>query len=99
MIAWVPSVIGLLMGLAIVVGNPVVGYIEFRKGQGYSSIPFIGGIALFGGVFLLPINTPLPRWIMASLAMCLDYTISLGIPFLAFVLIKDFAGSIGPKTG
>ena len=87
---WIASIALIGLGLFFIVSQWV--YVLFifdrSKDGGYSFAPIVSGLMLFFGVLLLPVELPIPRLLAAFLAMCLDHTISIGIPWLFVLLLR-----------
>jgi len=90
---WIASITLIGLGLLFFVSQWIYVLFIFDKTKdgGYSFAPFISGVLLFLGMLLLPVELPIPRVLAATLAMCLDHTISIGIPWLIWMLLRgDF---------
>ena len=60
---------------------------KIERDGSYTFPPFLFGIMLFVGVLLLPVELPISRWIIAPVALCIDFT----IPMFVFMLVRgDF---------
>ena len=64
---------------------------KIERDGSYTLAPFLLGLMIFVGVLLLPVELPVNRWLLATIAMCFDITIPM-FPFaLLYMLIHgDF---------
>jgi len=80
-LSWFLSIPLLLVGTLLAVGNglAIVGLaVDALRGRSRATsfmLPCVGGVLLFGGVLLLPLDLPFNRLLSASLAACLDLSL------------------------
>ena len=72
-----------LIAVVFIVGNPVACWQARRRGRGYSSVPFIGGVAGAGACLCCPVHGV---GYFAWVPLLLDVTIVRFVAFLVGVV-------------
>ena len=85
---WV-SIILLSLGAFFIICDWIGVYLSTKREGGYTFAPFIGGMFLFVGMMLIPIEFSLPKLLAAFIVMCFDLTISLMLPMMTVDWFKS----------
>jgi len=84
-VRWILAGVAGLLSVTVIVGNPVSGLLAWRRGRGFSMLPFIGGV--FGVIALAA--CPAVGW---SWWMLLPLALDLTFVGSAFFLVTDALG-------